>query len=158
MFFSTCFFLTCIFWLQLCKMQIWRRDDRALWSDPGSLARNQHMVDQQDSVDSAGQLGPAACNLDAQLCRHRPATVLIEFWITGCVIMAYLVELLEWKLEITKKITKNFQLPKKSWNITKSNYKITNSVADMCMDVLHSSIFLWVEQHAKVGPSWNWFF
>jgi hypothetical protein len=35
--------------------------------------------DQQDSVDSAGQLGPAACNLDVQLCRHGPATVLTEF-------------------------------------------------------------------------------
>jgi hypothetical protein len=46
-----------------------------------SLARNQHRVsgDQQDSVDSAGQLGPEACNLDVQLCRHGPATVLIEF-------------------------------------------------------------------------------
>jgi hypothetical protein len=32
----------------------------------GSLAHNQHRVsgDQQDSVDSAGQLGPSACNLD----------------------------------------------------------------------------------------------
>ena len=52
-------------------MQIW----------PGSLARNQHRVsgDQQDSADSAGQLGPTACNLDVQLCRHGSATVLIEF-------------------------------------------------------------------------------
>ena len=48
---------------------------------PGSLARNQHRVngDQQDSVDSSGQLGPEACNLDVQLCTHEPATVLIEF-------------------------------------------------------------------------------
>jgi hypothetical protein len=77
------------------------------------------------------QLGPTACNLDAQLCRHEPATVLIEFlnW-TGCVIMVYLVEfhaitkILLTLREITKKITKNFQLPKKSEksrNITKSN-------------------------------------
>jgi hypothetical protein len=53
----------------------------------------------------------------------------LNFWITGCV-MAYLVEfhtitkiLLTFR-EITKKITKNFQLPKKSEksrNITKSN-------------------------------------
>ena len=35
--------------------------------------------DQQDSVDSAGQLWPAACNLDVQLCRHGPVTVLFEF-------------------------------------------------------------------------------
>ena len=57
-------------------MQIWRHDDQ-----PGSLARNQHRVsgDQQDSVDSAGQLRPAACNLDVQLCKHGPVTVLIEF-------------------------------------------------------------------------------
>jgi hypothetical protein len=42
------FFLTCTFLLQLCKVQTW------------SLARNQHRVsgDQQDSLDSAGQLGP----------------------------------------------------------------------------------------------------
>jgi hypothetical protein len=49
---------------------------------PGSLARNQHRVngDQQDSrVDSAEQLGPAACNLDVQLCRYGPVTVLTEF-------------------------------------------------------------------------------
>jgi hypothetical protein len=48
---------------------------------PGPLARNQHRVggDQQDSVDSAGQLGPEACNLDVQLCKHGHATVLIEF-------------------------------------------------------------------------------
>ena len=46
-----------------------------------SLARNQHRVsgDQQDSLDSAGQLGPEACNLDVQLCKHGHATVLIEF-------------------------------------------------------------------------------
>jgi hypothetical protein len=58
-------------------MQIWRRDDRAR---PRSLARNLDRVngDQQDSVDSAGQLGPTACNLDVQLCRHGPATVLIS--------------------------------------------------------------------------------
>jgi hypothetical protein len=53
------------------------------WSSlgPGSLARNQHRVSgyQQDSVDSARQLGPAACNLDVQFCRHGPATVLNEF-------------------------------------------------------------------------------
>ena len=36
--------------------------------------------DQQDSVDSAGQFGPAACNLDVQLCRHGPASVLIEIF------------------------------------------------------------------------------
>jgi hypothetical protein len=65
------FILTCTFWLQLCKMQIWRRDDRV--PSPQSA-----QGDQQDSVDSAGQLGPAACNLDVQLCRHKPATVLIE--------------------------------------------------------------------------------
>jgi hypothetical protein len=35
--------------------------------------------DHQDSVDSAGQLGQAACNLDVQLCRHGPVTVLTEF-------------------------------------------------------------------------------
>ena len=35
--------------------------------------------DQQDSADSAGQLGPAACNLEVQLCKHGSATVLIEF-------------------------------------------------------------------------------
>jgi hypothetical protein len=35
--------------------------------------------DQQDSLHSAGQFGPEACNLDVQLCRHGPATVLIEF-------------------------------------------------------------------------------
>ena len=35
--------------------------------------------DQHDSVDSTGQLGSAACNWDVQLCRHGPATVLIEF-------------------------------------------------------------------------------
>ena len=35
--------------------------------------------DQQDSVDSAGQLGQAACNLDVQLCMHGPVTVLTEF-------------------------------------------------------------------------------
>jgi hypothetical protein len=35
--------------------------------------------DQQDSVDSARQLGPAAWNLDVQLSRHGPATVLNEF-------------------------------------------------------------------------------
>ena len=35
--------------------------------------------DQQGSVDLAGQLGPAACKLVVQLCRHGPATVLIEF-------------------------------------------------------------------------------
>ena len=48
---------------------------------PGSLAHNQHRVsgDQQDSVDSAGQLGPSACNLDGQFCRSGPVTVLIEF-------------------------------------------------------------------------------
>ena len=48
---------------------------------PGSLARNQHRVsgDQQDSLDSAGQLGPEACNLDVQLCKHGHPTVLIEF-------------------------------------------------------------------------------
>jgi hypothetical protein len=34
---------------------------------------------QQDSVDSAGQLGPAACNLDGQPCRHGPAAVLNGF-------------------------------------------------------------------------------
>jgi hypothetical protein len=34
--------------------------------------------DQQDSVDSAGQLGPAACKLDVQLYRHG-VTVLTEF-------------------------------------------------------------------------------
>jgi hypothetical protein len=53
----------------------------------------------------------------------------LNFWITGCVIMAYLVEFhaitkITNYREITKKITKNFQLPKKSeksWNITKSN-------------------------------------
>jgi hypothetical protein len=46
------------------------------WSGlgPGSLARNQ-----QDSVNSAGQLVSAACNLVGQLCRHRPATVLNGF-------------------------------------------------------------------------------
>ena len=42
---------------------------------PGSLVSG----DQQDSVDSAGQLRPAACNLDVQLCRDGPVTVLIEF-------------------------------------------------------------------------------
>jgi hypothetical protein len=49
---------------------------------PGSLACNQHRVsgDQQDSLDSAGQLGPEACNLDVQLCKHGHATVLIEFF------------------------------------------------------------------------------
>ena len=59
-------------------MQTWHHDDR---SRVPSGARNQHRVsgDQQDSVDSAGQLGPAACNLDGQLCRHGPATVLITF-------------------------------------------------------------------------------
>jgi hypothetical protein len=42
----------------------------------------------------------------------------LNFWITGCVIMAYLVEfhgitkILLTLREITKKITKNFQLPK----------------------------------------------
>jgi hypothetical protein len=48
-------------------MQTWHRDYRARVP---SGARNQHRVsgDQQDSVDSAGQL-----------CRHEPATVLIEF-------------------------------------------------------------------------------
>ena len=48
---------------------------------PGFLARNQHRVsgDQYNSVDSSGQLGSTACNLDVQLCRHGPATVLIEF-------------------------------------------------------------------------------
>ena len=48
---------------------------------PGSLARNQHRVsgDQQDSLHSARHLGPAACNLDVQLCKHGPATVLTEF-------------------------------------------------------------------------------
>ena len=35
--------------------------------------------DQQDSVDSAGQLGQAACNLDVQLCMHGPVTVLTEY-------------------------------------------------------------------------------
>jgi hypothetical protein len=54
----------------------------------------------------------------------------LNFWITGCVIMVYLVEfhaitkILLTLREITKKITKNFQLPKKSEklrNITKSN-------------------------------------
>jgi hypothetical protein len=49
-------------------------------SRPRSLARNLDGVngDQQDYVDSAGQLGPAACNLDVQLCKHGPATVPIE--------------------------------------------------------------------------------
>ena len=35
--------------------------------------------DQQDSLDSVGQLGPDACNLDVQFCKHGHATVLIEF-------------------------------------------------------------------------------
>jgi hypothetical protein len=73
--FSMFFFLTCTFWLQLCKIQIWRGPG------PGSLTCNRHRVsgDQQVSVDSAGQLGPTACNLVVQLCRHGTATVLIEF-------------------------------------------------------------------------------
>jgi hypothetical protein len=69
--------------------------------------------DQQDSLDSAGQLGPEAFNLDVQLCKHGNATVLIEFLNNRLTLR-----------EITKKITKNFQLPKKSEksrNITKSN-------------------------------------
>ena len=47
----------------------------------GSLAHNQHRVsgDQQDSVDSAGQLGPSACNLDGFAGVRGPVTVLIEF-------------------------------------------------------------------------------
>jgi hypothetical protein len=55
-----------------------------LWFGAPGFARSEPIVvtplgDQQDSVDSAGQLGPAACNLDVQLCRHGPVTVLIEF-------------------------------------------------------------------------------
>jgi arginyl-tRNA--protein-N-Asp/Glu arginylyltransferase len=55
----------------------------------------------------------------------------LNFWITGCVIMAYLVEyhpitkILLTLREITITITKKFQLPnwrsEKSRNITKSN-------------------------------------
>jgi hypothetical protein len=116
------FFLTCTFWLQLCKMQTLHRDDRA------SLARNQHI----QLVDSLGQqlamysFGSAGMNLQL---------FSLNFWITGCVILAYLVEfhaitkILLTLREITKKITKNFQLPKKSEesrNITKV-IKITKS-------------------------------
>jgi hypothetical protein len=62
-------------------MQIWQYGTTMISPGPGSLARNQHRVsgDQQDSVDSAGQLRPAACNLDVQLRRHGPVTVLFEF-------------------------------------------------------------------------------
>jgi hypothetical protein len=88
--------------------------------------------DQQDSLHSAGQLGPKACNLDVQLCKHGPATVLIEFLNTDvqvvslwCIWLTHLItKILLILREITKKITKNIQLPKKSEksrNITKSN-------------------------------------
>ena len=65
-------------------MQIWCHDDRPgpRVPSPQSAQGECLSVDQQDSlgfVDSAGQLGPAACNLDVQLCRHGPVTVLIEF-------------------------------------------------------------------------------
>jgi hypothetical protein len=63
--------------------------------------------DQQDSLHSAGQLGPEAFNLDVQLCKHGHATVLIEFLNNRLTLR-----------EITKKIPKKSE---KSRNITKSN-------------------------------------
>jgi hypothetical protein len=69
--FSQFFFLTCtVDWIcAKCKYSV-------AMIEPGP--RNQHRVngDQQDSVDSAGQLWPAACNLDVKLCRRGPVTVL----------------------------------------------------------------------------------
>jgi hypothetical protein len=44
-------------------------------------------------LDNLAWLGPAACNLDVQLCRHGPVTVLIAFLnINRLCHMAYLVE------------------------------------------------------------------
>jgi hypothetical protein len=71
------------------------------------------------SPQSAGQLGTAACNLDGQLCKHGPATTLNEVLDNKlCHYGVYFVEfhvitkILLTLRKITKKITKNFQLPK----------------------------------------------
>jgi hypothetical protein len=69
--FSQFFFLICtVDWI--CT----KCEYGAAMIEPGP--RNQHRVngDQQDSVDSAGQLGPAACNLDVKLCRHSGVTTM----------------------------------------------------------------------------------
>jgi hypothetical protein len=70
-------------------------------------------ADQQDSVGSAGKLGPAAFNLDVQLCRHEPVTFFTEFSNNRLCHCGELVEfdaitkILLTLREITKKITKS---------------------------------------------------
>jgi hypothetical protein len=73
--FSMFFFLTCTFWLQLCKIQIWRCDDRAPrpWVPNPAIGTGWVVISRVPLIqlDSLGQqLGPTACNLVVQLCRH----------------------------------------------------------------------------------------
>jgi hypothetical protein len=89
--------------------------------------------DQQDSVDSAGQLEPAACNLDGQQSRHGPATALNEFFNNKlCHYGVYFVEfhmitkILPTLRKITKKIF-NYQKSQKNREILPKVIKITKS-------------------------------
>jgi hypothetical protein len=97
-----------------------------------SMQSAQDNGDQHNSVDSVGQLWTVLIQLPwfQRLFASRKEPLEPGYHLTGCVIMAYLVEfhpitkILLTLTEITKKITKNFQLPKeseKSRNITKSN-------------------------------------
>ena len=116
-------------------MQIWRPDDRA-----HVPSRGQWWSTQFRRFSRTANLVPwvarvSSLQWDVQFCRYGPATVLIAFVNNKMnVIMQNLVEfhpltkILLTLRKITKKITKNFQLPKKfekSRKITKSNLNKT---------------------------------